>query len=452
MVYYGLIDMAIGFLGKKRSSFQIIIIGFLGLILTGTVLLILPAAVKDGGRASVEDALFTSTSAVCVTGLVVKDTATYWSAFGQTVILILIQIGGLGIVSVAAFVAMISGRKITLFQRSTLQDSISAHQIGGLVKMTGFIFKVALIFEIAGALVMLPVFCGMYGTCGIWMSLFHSVSAFCNAGFDIMGEATGQFSSLTSFAHDARIVIPICILIITGGIGFLTWEDIAIHKLSIHRYRMQSKVVITTTALLIIVPMLLLYMLEYTDGSAENRFLLSLFQTITPRTAGFNTAQFSSLSDIGCLIFIILMLIGGSPGSAAGGMKTTTVAVLCANAIAVFGRKKNVEMFGRRLEDAAIRSATTLFVMYLILPLLCASAMSIREGLPFKSCIFEAASAIGTVGLSLGITPDLGLFSHLILIMLMFFGRVGGLTMIYAAISSRSLEVSKPPVEKINVG
>ena len=281
-----------GFSGKKLSSFQIIIIGFLGLILVGTLLLMLPVSVKGSQSASFEEALFTSTSAVCVTGLVVRDTASYWSGFGQAVILMLIQIGGLGIVSVAAFIAMLSGRKISLLQRSMLQDSISAHQIGGIVKMTGFIFRIALIAEIFGALLMMPTFCSQYGTAGIWMSFFHSVSAFCNAGFDIMGDKTGPFSSLTSFADNPGIVIPVCLLIIVGGIGFLTWEDIATHKFHIRSYRMQSKAVLATTGILIIIPMLLLFFFEYPDESVGDRIFLSLFQAITPRTAGFNTASF----------------------------------------------------------------------------------------------------------------------------------------------------------------
>lgn len=275
----------------------------------------LPFAVKEGSSASLEDALFTSTSAVCVTGLVVRDTASYWSGFGQAVILLLIQIGGLGIVSVAAFIAMLSGRKITLLQRSMLQDSISAHQIGGIVKMTGFVFKIALVAELSGTLIMLPVFCGRYGLSGIWMSVFHSVSAFCNAGFDIMGDKTGPFSSLTSFASNPGIVIPICLLIIIGGIGFLTWEDIATNKLHIRSYRMQSKVVLATTGALIIVPMLLLLLFEYTSGAVKGRVVLSLFQAITPRTAGFNTVSLSYLSGAGRMLLVVLMLIGGSPGS-----------------------------------------------------------------------------------------------------------------------------------------
>lgn len=424
----------------------------MGVILLGALLLMLPISVKDGHGATFENALFTSTSAVCVTGLVVKDTASYWSVFGQAVILLLIQIGGLGVITVAAFIAMISGRKISLLQRSMLQDSISADQIGGLVKMTRFIFKVALISEAIGALLMLPTFCGKFGLSGIWDAVFHSVSAFCNAGFDIMGERTGHFSSLTSFASDPGIVIPICLLIITGGIGFLTWEDIAENKFRFRRYRMQSKVVLTMTGVLIIVPTLLLFVYEYTGKSLTDRFLLSLFQAVTPRTAGFNTASLSSLSGAGTMLMIALMLIGGSPGSTAGGMKTTTLAVLAANASSVFRRKKSVQLFGRRIDDSMVRHAATLFMMYLTLPAIAAAVISIVEKIPVGTCLFETASAIGTVGLSKGITPDLGLLSHSILIVLMFLGRVGGLTLIYAAVNVNSSEVSHRPVGKINVG
>jgi trk system potassium uptake protein TrkH len=444
--------MVLRFLGKKLSSFQIIILGFLGLILIGTVLLLLPISVKGGHGTTIEDALFTSTSAVCVTGLVVKDTAAYWSGFGQAVILLLIQIGGLGIVSVAAFIAMLSGRKISLLQRSMLQDSISAHQIGGIVKKTAFIFQIALVAEAAGALLLLPAFCGRYGASGIWLSVFHAVSAFCNAGFDIMGDKTGPFSSLSSFAAEPGIVIPVCLLIVIGGIGFLTWEDAAENRLHFRRYRMQSKVVLATTGTLILVPMLLLFLFEYRGSPVKDRIFLSLFQAITPRTAGFNTASLSSLSGAGSMLLMTLMLIGGSSGSTAGGMKTTTVAVLLANASAVFRRKKSAELIGRRIEDATIRNAATLFLLYLTLPMIGAAVISAADGLPIGICLFETVSAIGTVGLSLGITPSLSLLSHLILILLMFAGRVGGLTLIYAAVNSKNTDVSQRPVEKIMVG
>ena len=441
-----------GFIRKKLSSFQIIIFGFVLLILVGTALLTLPFATQGEGGASFEDALFTSTSAACVTGLVTQDTATYWSGFGQAVILALIQIGGLGVISVAAFIATISGRKISLFERSMLQDSISAHQIGGVVRMTGFIFRTALIFEVSGALVLMPSFCTQYGAAGIWMSFFHSISAFCNAGFDVMGSRSGAFSSMTSFASSPGVVIPILLLIIIGGIGFLTWDDIYTHKLHFKRYRTQTKVVLVTSGLLILIPAVMLFFGEYAGHPIGERVSLSLFQAITPRTAGFNTANLSALTGVGRLLIIVLMIIGGSPGSTAGGMKTTTVAVLFSSSFSVFRRKKSPEMFGRRIEDSVVKTAAALLIMYLTLALTGASVISIVEGLPFGSCIFETASAIGTVGLTLGITPTLGIVSRSILILLMFFGRVGGMTLMFAAITGKGGDVSQRPIGKISVG
>ena len=438
--------------GKKLSSFQIIIIGFLVLILIGTLLLMLPMSAKSRTGTSLEQALFTATSAVCVTGLVVQDTATHWSIFGQAVILLLIQIGGLGIVSVGAFIATISGRKISLLQRSMLQDCISAHQIGGIVKLTSFIFKAALIAELTGALLMMPYFCKAFGAAGIWMAVFHSISAFCNAGFDIMGDKTGAFSSLTSCAGTIGVVVPVCLLIVIGGIGFLTWDDVAAHKFHFKRYRMQSKAVLATTAALIVLPSLALFFGAFGDYPLKERICLSLFQAITPRTAGFNTANLNALSGALRAMMIALMLIGGSPGSTAGGMKTTTVAVLSANALAVFQRKKSAQLFGRRIEDGTVKSAATLLMTYLLLTAFGAGIISAVESLPMGTCLFETASAIGTVGLTMGITPALGTVSHLILIALMFFGRAGGLTLMYAAVTSRSSEVSQRPVEKIVVG
>ncbi len=436
----------------KLSSLQLIIAGFLSVILTGAILLMLPAAANAGSPASFGDALFTSTSAVCVTGLVITDTASYWSAFGQAVILVLIQIGGLSIVLVTAFFASISGRKITLLQRSMLQDSISSPQIGGVVKMTAFIFKAALVIELCGILVMLPSFCGEYGLSGIWMSVFHSVSAFCNAGFDIMGTKTGTFSSLTAFSGNLGIVIPICLLIISGGIGFFTWKDIVTHKFHIKKYHMQSKVILTAAAVLILLPTVFLFFGEYSQYPIKERFCLSLFQAVTPRTAGFNTADLTALTDISRMMIIILMLIGGSPGSTAGGIKTTTIAVLFKNSIAVFRQRKSTQLFGRRIEDGTIKTAATLLLMYLFLTFTGAFIISAVESLPVESCLFETASAIGTVGLSLGITPMLGPLSRIILLGLMFFGRVGGLTLIYAAINRKEAEVSRRPVGKITVG
>lgn len=439
-------------ISKKMSSFQMIIAGFLFVIFIGAVLLTLPVSAVSGQWTGFEAALFTAVSAVCVTGLVVRDTAMHWSAFGQAVILILIQIGGLGIISVTAFIATLSGKKISLSQRSMLQESISAHQLGGIVKMTSFIFKVAFITELLGAAAMLPVFLPGFGLSGIWMAVFHSVSAFCNAGFDIMGNTSGAFSSLSLFGDSLGIVIPISLLIIIGGIGFLTWNDIAVNKLSFREYRMQSKAIISVTAMLILIPSLIFFFNDFSDYSIKQRICLSVFQAVTPRTAGFNTADLSLMTGAGRMLIIILMLIGGSPGSTAGGMKTTTLAVLLANMSAVIHRKKSPQLFGRRIEEQAIKNAAGLLLMYILLPLTAAFIISIIEGLDFGACIFETASAIGTAGLSLGITASIGTFSHLLLIILMFFGRVGGLTVMYAALNSNGVELSQRPIEKINVG
>ena len=436
---------------KKLTSFQIIILGFFGVILLGTLLLMLPLSSKDGCATPLLDALFTSTSAVCVTGLVLYDTATYWSAFGQLVILLLIQIGGMGVITVAAAFAMISGRKISLMQRSTMQEAISAPKVGGIVRLTSFIIKTTLLMELLGAAAMTPVFCRDFGAKGVWMALFHSISAFCNAGFDLMGTRT-PFSSLTSYAAQPVINLVIVLLIIVGGIGFLTWDDIRSNHLHIHRYRMQSKIILCTTALLLAVPAVYFFCFEFVALPTKERVLTSLFQSVTPRTAGFNTVDLASLSEAGQCITIVLMLIGGSPGSTAGGMKTTTVAVLFATAISTFRRQESAHFFGRRVDDDVVKNAVTILIMYLALFFFGGLTISIVEDLPILTCLFEAASAVGTVGLSLGITSGLGMASKLILITLMFCGRVGGLTLIFAALSGTQKNVSKFPREKVTVG
>lgn len=401
---------------------------------------------------SPETAFFTATSAVCVTGLIIKDTATYWSPFGQAVILTLIQTGGLGVVTIALFIETLAGKKLSLKEKDLMEDSISAFQIGGITEMAHFIFRVALIIEAAGALLMLPVFIRDFGVSGIWMSIFHAISAFCNAGFDLMGRHSGEFSSLTAYSGNALIVLTISLLIVFGGIGFLTWHDILKKKRDLKKYRMQSKVILAVTAALIAIPAVLYFIVEFRDASLWKRICLSLFQAVTPRTAGFNTADLTKMSGAGIGLMIVLMVIGGSPGSTAGGMKTTTLAVLVSNALSVFRRKKDTQLFGKRVESSTVSSASALLLLYLFLTLSAGMLISTVEGLPLKQCLFETASAVGTVGLTLGITPSLGLFSHILLMLLMFFGRVGGLTLMYAAIFDVKAEVSRRPAEKINVG
>ena len=436
---------------KHLSSSQIIIFGFAGTIILGAWLLMLPISSASGNVTPFSEALFTSTSAVCVTGLIIYDTATYWSAFGQVIILLLIQIGGLGIVTVAVATAMIAGRKIGLMQRSTLQNAISAPKVGGIVRLTGFILKTTFLIELMGAAILSVVFCRDFGIRGLWLAVFHSVSAFCNAGFDLMGTVS-PFSSLTVYSPQPLINAVIIFLIITGGIGFLVWEDIKTNKHHIKKYRMQTKVVLSSTLFLIIVPAVYFYFAEFYELSGAERIMTSLFQAVTPRTAGFNTADLTKMGSIGHAVTIILMLIGGSPGSTAGGMKTTTAAVLIFSAISVFRRKDNVECFGRRIADSTLKHATAILLMYIVLFLMGGLIISGIEKLPLINCLYESASAIGTVGLTLGITPQLGAMSRALLIGLMFFGRVGGLTLIFAALSNSHQNISKKPQEKIMVG
>lgn len=439
--------------GQKRlTSSRIILLGFAAAIIIGTLLLLLPIASSDGVAAPFSDALFTATSAVCVTGLVVRDTATCWSGFGQAVILTLIQIGGMGVVTVAVAIAMISGKKISLKQRSTMQEAISAHKVGGIVHLTGFIIRVTAFFELAGALLLAPGFCREFGfPKGIWYAVFHSISAFCNAGFDLMG-TRAPYSSLTSFADSPLINAVIMTLIIVGGIGFLTWDDIRTNRLRFQRYRMQSKIILLTSALLIVLPGLYFFFFEFSSLPVKERILESLFQAVTPRTAGFNTADLTAISQTGSAVLIVLMLVGGSPGSTAGGMKTTTLAVLLSTAISVFRQREYSHFFGRRIEDRTVRNAITILMMYLVLFLTGGLILSRLESLPLLVCLFETASAIGTVGLTMGITPALGQISRLILILLMFVGRVGGLTLIFSAVSGNRGSTARLPQEKLTVG
>ena len=437
---------------RRLSSFQIIILGFAGVILLGALLLMLPISTNGRNVTPFNETLFTATSAVCVTGLVVQDTGSYWSTFGQAVILVLIQIGGLGVVTVAASFALLSGRKISLMQRSTMQDAISAPKVGGIVRLTRFILRGTFLIELLGAIAMLPVFCRDYGWRGIWMAIFHSISAFCNAGFDILGTESNRYPSLTGYAGSPVINITIMLLIVIGGIGFLTWDDIFENKWRFHRYRMQSKVILVTTGLLIFLPAVFFFFSDFSALPLGARVQAALFQSVTPRTAGFNTVDLPAMSGASLGVMILLMLIGGSPGSTAGGMKTTTLAVLLSNAAATFRQRDSAQFFGRRVDGSAVKTAATVLTMYLALFFGGGVFISVYENLPLSSCLYEAASAVGTVGLTLGITPQLHIPSQMVLIALMYLGRVGGLTLIYAAVSSKKSGNAKLPQERIMIG
>ena len=437
---------------RSVSSFQVIIFCFFAMIMLGTILLMLPISSRTGQFTPFPDAMFTAVSATCVTGLIVRDTATHWTFFGQAVLRVLIQIGGMGVITIGMTILRFSGRKIGLRHRSTMQESISAPRVGGMVKLTGFILRTSAIIELAGAALLAPVFIRDFGVLkGIWYSLFHSVSAFCNAGFDLMG-VRGKFSSLTSYSGSIYVNIVIMLLIVTGGIGFLVWSDIGTYKFRLKKYSLQTKVVLLTSLLLIVLPAVYFFFFEYGGMPIKDRILGSLFQSVTARTAGFNTQDRAQMNASGSTIMIMLMLTGGSPGSTAGGMKTTTVAVLFLAAITVFGRRNDVQCFKRRVSDETVRTAGAILFMYLFLFFTTGIIISRFEGLPLLTCLFETGSAVGTVGVTMGITPKLGLLSKILLMVLMFFGRVGGLTLIYAAVPSAESKSSRLPLDKISVG
>lgn len=443
---------------ERVTPAQVIILGFLLLILTGTGLLMLPFATRGPGGASFSDALFTATSATCVTGLVIHDTATYWSEFGQVVILLLIQTGGMGVVTMAGAVTMFTGRRIGLRQRCLMQESIAAPQVGGIVRMTGFILKATFLMEAVGAVLLSLRFCPEYGLVrGVWYGVFHAVSAFCNAGFDLLGTPGAPYVSLTGYVGDGVVAGTIMCLIVAGGIGFFTWDDLHRHKWRFRAYRLQTKLILTTTAALIVLPALFLFFgelarPEWAGLGLGERALAALFQSVTPRTAGFNTVDLTVFGGGAQLLLILLMLVGGSPGSTAGGFKTTTLATFVLSVRAVFRQRESIQCFGRRLPPEILRSAVSICGLYITLFLTGGMLIASFDGVALSAALFEAASAIGTVGLSLGVTPGLGGASRLVLVALMYFGRVGGLTMMYALIANHAPAPAQMPLEKIAVG
>ena len=441
------------FTRKIVSDFQIIILAFACVILLGGILLMLPVSSAAGLWTPFSEALFTSTSAVCVTGLVVHDTMTYWSIFGKTVILLLIQTGGMGVVTLSAMVLSVTGHKLGLVQRTLIQDSIGSEHMGGLVRMVRFIVKVMLTVEGIGACFLATVFIPLYGPLkGAAFSVFHSVSAFCNAGFDLMGEQ-GEYSSLTGFAANPVVTLTISLLIILGGIGFFSWKDFMDHGLKFRRYRMQTKAILVMTAALLLLPAIYLFMAEYGNLPLGERLLAAIFQAVTPRTAGFNTTDLTQMSGTGQAVTVILMLIGGAPGSTAGGMKVTTIFVILATCASVFGGEEECSGFGRSIDNKVISQSMALMTIYMTLFLVSGAVICSLEQQPLHICLFESASAIGTVGLTLGITPTLGLISKIILIALMFLGRTGGLTIAWALFKIQGPSVNrKYPKGNIAVG
>ena len=441
---------------KPIPDSRITVLVFLGIILLGTGLLMLPIATRPGLTTRPVDALFTATSATCVTGLIIYDTFSHWTAFGQAVILGLIQIGGLGFMSVATLFSLALGRKIGLREREMIQEAVNTTQVGGIVRLMRYVLIGTLFFEAMGAILLSIRFIPQMGVGqGIWYAVFHSVSAFCNAGFDLMGQFA-PYSSLTAYRGDVLVNVVVMLLIVIGGLGFSVWEDLARNRFAFSRYRLQTKMVLTVSAVLLLVPAVLFFFLEY-HGSMEGsgmgeKVLASFFQSVTFRTAGFNTVDLAALHDSSVLVSLVLMFIGGSPGSTAGGVKTTTFLVLVMALAAMVRGRKAVGGFGRRLEDDLVRRALSIFAVYFACILTAAGLLCFADGVPLKECLFEVFSAAGTVGVTMGVTQQIGDFSKVVLAMLMLFGRIGGLSMALAFARPLLSPPVLSPVEKIAVG
>lgn len=442
---------------NKLSQGQFIAIGFFLIILAGTLLLMLPFASRDGEYTPFLDCLFTSVSATCVTGLVVVDTFTQWSVGGQLVILVLIQTGGLGFITVGVIFSLLLRQRIGLKFRGLMQESVNSLKISGIVKLTRKIINGTLIIEGIGALILGVRFSVYFRNIGkgFYYGLWHSVSAFCNAGFDLMG-VDGQYSSLSAFAGDAVVNIVIMSLIIVGGIGFVVWDDLSRNKLHFRKYSLHTKIVLVTTAFLIIVPSALFYIVEYDNTMAGmsigERLLASLFSSVTARTAGFNTVDTGALTGASKVLTMILMFIGGSPGSTAGGIKTTTFFVLAVNLFAGIRSGMGGSVFRRRFEEDAIRKASTVFILNLMLAVTAAFAVMAVNRLPLDEVLFEVFSAIGTVGMSTGLTRSLNTASRIIMIILMFCGRIGSLSFAMSIMHTQKRAPVCYPKEKISIG
>lgn len=391
---------------------------------------------------------FTATSATCVTGLIRVDTYSHWSWFGQFIIILLIQIGGIGFMTFCIYALTLAKKKIGIISRSIMQNSISSPHVGGIVKMTKFIILATFFIEALGAFFLSFIFCPKLGLVkGLWFSIFHSISAFCNAGFDLMGNFE-PYSSLVSFQDNWYLNMIIMLLIIIGGLGFLVWKDIIDNRGHFSKMRLHTKIVITTTIILIFGGALFIYFCE--QGNAT--ILSSLFQSVTARTAGFNTVDLSKIRETTQLIMIILMFVGGSSGSTAGGIKTTTIAVMLVNIISMFKQKKGVEVFKRRISDEIVKMASCVLMAYLVLTLIVSLIICQLENISYITVLFECVSAIATVGLTIGITSQLGVISQCLLALLMLFGRVGSITFLLAFASNRVTPLAKAPAEKIQIG
>ena len=439
----------------KLKGVQILALGFIIVILVGAILLTLPISSVSGESTDFLDALFTSTSAVCVTGLVVVDTGSYWSMFGQTVIMILIEIGGLGFMSFTTLIAILLGKKITLRERLILQDAMNTFNIQGLVKMVRYVLVFTISVQFFGALLLSTQFVPQFGPGkGVFYSIFHSISAFCNAGFDVLGKG----NSLMSFNNNIVIMMVISILIIIGGLGFTVWSELYTCK-SIKRVSIHSKMVILMTTVLVLGGAILMFLFEHNnsntiaDMSFIDKLMNSLFASITPRTAGFNSISTEGMSTAGQFLTIILMFIGGSPGSTAGGVKTTTIGVLIVTVISVIKGREDSEVFQRRFsKDLVYKAFTLLFIGFTLVVIVTMLLSYTEKGATFMSIFYETISAFGTAGLTLGLTPDLSNIGRILIIIMMYLGRVGPLTVVLSLTRKKEKSGVKYPEGKILIG
>ena len=441
---------------KKLTYTQIIVLSFLLVILVGTLLLCLPVSSANGTFTPPINAMFTATSATCVTGLVVYDTFTHWSLFGQIVIISLIQIGGLGFLVFISMFSVFLKKKIGVYERRLLMQAEGNIRLSGAVVLLKRIVRGTFTFEAVGAVILAFRFCPKMGLAeGIFNAIFHAVSAFCNAGFDLMGKYK-QFSSLSTFAEAPVVMITIISLVVIGGIGFLVWSDIVTLKTKVKKYSLHTKIALSTTAILLIGSTLLFLLLEYNgvlkDFSFFDKIINATFLAVSPRTAGFNTVDLSALSSGSEVITDLLMLIGGSPGSTAGGLKTTTFAVLILSTIAAARHDTHPQIFKRRLPDEALSQATAILTIYVVVSLVAVVIVSTLENCDVTTAAFEVISAIGTVGATKGLTPTLCGASKLIIMGLMFGGRVGGLSLMLSLAEKRENIPLDRPSEKILIG
>lgn len=438
------------------SRVQTIALGFLLIIAAGTILLMLPVASKSGGSSGFFNAFFTATSSTCVTGLVVVDTYANWSLFGQFIILLLIQIGGLGFITIGVYFSIFLKRRIGLKERNLIQESMNTLQIGGTVRLVRKIVRYTLIFEGVGALLLMIRFIPQFGIAeGIWYGIFHSISAFCNAGFDLMGKME-PYSSLVMYADDVLVNLVIMSLIIIGGIGFIVWDDISIHKWKVKEYMLHTKIVLAMTFMLILVGSVCFYLFEHQNLAAldaRGQVLASVFGAVTPRTAGFNTIDTGSYTEATRMLNVMLMFIGGSPGSTAGGIKTTTMVVILLYVWSTLRNKSGLNIFGRRMDEDSIKKAATVFFINILLAVIFSLAMAgVEQDLPLSDIFMEVFSAIGTVGISTGITRDITLASKYMLIFLMYCGRIGSMSFALSFTEKRHSAPVKLPVERITIG